>query len=200
MKTSQPGRKDALLQVSFLPLLTLGSGSRALCLILETREMHALPSPNNGREFLQKEKIRPSRHLPLLHTHGFVGDNTGREAPAEDRRSLRPLPYSFTYSSVSGRTDGVLASFPRFLGREVTGLWLRPNADPCQKKALWVEMALSPESLLLHPSLQIHLHAHRLWFPVEAQHSGPETSPPPPGQLPPASRQDVPYSHGSPRR
>lgn len=136
---------------------------------------------------------------PPAHTHGFVGDNTGREAPAEDRRSLRPLPYSFTYSSVSGRTDGVLASFPRFLGREVTGLWLRPNADPCQKKALWVEMALSPESLLLHPSLQIHLHAHRLWFPVEASTQAPRPLHRPLGSSP-ASRQDVPYSHGSPRR
>lgn len=121
--------------------------------------MHALPHPDKGREFLQKEKMSPSCLLPLLRAHNGSGlwyKNQAR-AGAQELRSLlcsSLLPVLPTLSV--GRTDRVLVSSPSFLGGEVQALpsaqcGSRPKGGPL------AEMAVSPESL---PStLGIHLHA-----------------------------------------
>lgn len=56
--------------------------------------------------------------------------------PTEDRlpgTHLVPLLTALTCFLSVGRTAGVLASSPGFLGGEVTGLWLQPTVIPARK-------------------------------------------------------------------
>lgn len=46
---------------------------------------------------------------------------------------LVPLLTALTRFLSVGRTTGVLASSPGFLGGEITGLWLQPNVIPARK-------------------------------------------------------------------
>lgn len=106
--------------------------------------MQAPPSPDSGREFLQKEKVGPS--CPSLSsTHQWSSTHQGRYKNGGSGPGACVCFFTahITYSVSVGRNDGVLVPSPCVLGKKV---------DPAPKGGPLAEMAVSPESFPPPPS------------------------------------------------